>query len=376
MQNIRKFLKGSIGAELPLVFILATATVFVLFGEIWLADLSNVLWLAFIFAWLFGTILKAAFAVVRHADALAEILGEPFGTLVLTLSVITIEVLMISSVMLNGENNPAMARDTMFGVVMISMNGMVGLALLLGGWKHREQQYNLQGANSYLSVIIPLAVLAMILPDFTQSTPGASFSEFQAIFLIMMTLGLYAAFLIVQTMRHRQFFVTESKADDDDDKSHTSDSPPKHALHHSILLLVYIAPVVLLAKKLAIPIDYGIDTLDAPHALGGFIVAALVLAPEAMGATRSAIANQLQRSVNICLGSVLATIGLTVPAVLLIGLATGRTIELGLPQTGVILLLLTLFVSVVTFSSARTNILQGLVHLILFFAYIMLIFQP
>ncbi len=375
MPKNNKTLKNPLGAELPLLFILATAALFLLFGKNWMADLSNQLWLAFIFVWLFATILKAAFAVVRHADALAEILGEPFGTLVLTLSVISIEVLMISSVMLNGENNPAMARDTMFGVVMIAMNGMVGLSLLLGGWKHREQQYNLQGANSYLSVILPLAVLAMVLPDYTTTTPDPTFSKFQSIFLIMMTLGLYGAFLAVQTMRHRKFFVVEAEHNDDD-QSHGSQVPTKGALYHSVFLLIYIAPIVLLAKKLAIPIDYGIDTLNAPHALGGFIVAALVLAPEAMGAARAAMANQVQRSVNICLGSVLATIGLTVPAVLLIGLTTGRTIELGLPQTGVIMLLLTLLVSVVTFSSARTNILQGLVHLLLFFAYIMLIFQP
>ena len=374
MQNIRKTIEKPLGAEFPLVFILATAVVFLIFGKSWMADLSNQLWLGFIFAWLFGTILKAAFAVVRHADALAEILGEPYGTLVLTLSVISIEVLMISSVMLNAENNPTMARDTMFGVVMIAMNGMVGLSLLLGGWKHREQQYNLQGANSYLSVILPLAVLSMILPDYTESTPDPTFSKFQSIFLIIMTFGLYIAFLVVQTMRHRQFFVVESKQSADESPS--SESPPKSAMFHSIMLLVYIAPVVLLAKKLAIPIDYGIDTMKAPHALGGFIVAALVLAPEAMGASHAAMSNQLQRSVNICLGSVLATIGLTVPAVLIIGLTTGRTIELGLPQTGVIMLILTLLVSIVTFSSPRTNILQGLVHLMLFFAYIMLIFQP
>ena len=374
MQNIRKTIEKPLGAEFPLVFILATAVVFLIFGKSWMADLSNQLWLGFIFAWLFGTILKAAFAVVRHADALAEILGEPYGTLVLTLSVISIEVLMISSVMLNAENNPTMARDTMFGVVMIAMNGMVGLSLLLGGWKHREQQYNLQGANSYLSVILPLAVLSMILPDYTESTPDPTFSKFQSIFLIIMTFGLYIAFLVVQTMRHRQFFVVESKQSADESPS--SESPPNSAMFHSIMLLVYIAPVVLLAKKLAIPIDYGIDTMKAPHALGGFIVAALVLAPEAMGASHAAMSNQLQRSVNICLGSVLATIGLTVPAVLIIGLTTGRTIELGLPQTGVIMLILTLLVSIVTFSSPRTNILQGLVHLMLFFAYIMLIFQP
>ncbi|MCF7995461.1 MAG: calcium:proton antiporter, partial [Chromatiaceae bacterium] len=158
-------------SEAPLLFVLATTAAFLVFGKGWLGDLSDPLWLALMFAWLFGTILWAALKVVHHADMLAERLGEPYGTLILTLAVISIEVLMIASLMFVGDNNPTLARDTMFAVVMIVLNGMVGLALLLGALRHGEQSYNLQGANAYLSVIIPLALLSLVLPDFTQSTP-------------------------------------------------------------------------------------------------------------------------------------------------------------------------------------------------------------
>lgn len=303
---------------------------------------------------------------------------------------------MIASLMFVGDNNPTLARDTMFAVVMIVLNGMVGLALLLGALRHGEQSYNLQGANAYLSVIIPLALLSLVLPDFTQSTPVRTLSGFQATFLILASVALYGSFLLIQTVRHRGYFryddaaleaapdaATEMAPDAASDAA--SDVALKHGHHaqepgpvplHAVLLLAYLVPVVLLAKKIALPIDYGIETLSLPAALGGFVVAVLVLTPEAVGAVRSALANRLQRAVNIFLGSVLATIGLTVPAVLAISLATGKPVELGLDGTDILLLVTTLLVAVLTFSAPRTNVLQGVVHLILFGAYVMLIFAP
>jgi len=377
MPNAGERLRG----ETPLLFILATTTAFLLFGKGWLADLSNPLWLTLMFAWLFGTVLWAALKVVHHADMLAERLGEPFGTLILTLAVISIEVLMIASLMFVGDNNPTLARDTMFAVVMIVLNGMVGLTLLLGALRHGEQSYNLQGANAYLSVIIPLALLSLVLPDFTKSTPVGTLSGFQSTFLILASIALYGSFLLIQTIRHRGYFRNEDAAasevvSDVELEHHHSVHEPGPVPLHGLLLLAYLVPVVLLAKKIAIPIDYGIETLSLPAALGGFVVAVLVLTPEAVGAVRSALANRLQRAVNIFLGSVLATIGLTVPAVLAISLATGKSVELGLGDTDILMLVITLLVSVVTFSAARTNVLQGVVHLILFGAYVMLIFAP
>jgi len=367
-------------AEAPLLFITATMLAFLLFGKAWLADRSNPLWLALMFVWLFATILWAALKVVQHADCLAVELGEPYGTLILTLSVISIEVLMISALMLSGDNNPTLARDTMFAVVMIVLNGMVGLTLLLGALRHGEQRYNLQGANAYLSVIIPLAMLSLLLPDMTISTSTPTLTGFQSAFLIVMSIALYGTFLAIQTSRHRGYFADETPPTGD---VPGAVQPPAHrgpAPHpvpvHALLLAAYLVPVVLLAKKLAIPIDHGIEVLGLPSALGGFIVAALVLTPEAVGAVRAALANRLQRAVNIFLGSVLATIGLTVPAVLTVSLITGKTVALGLQDADVIMLAATLLVSVVTFSAQRTYLLQGVVHLILFLAYLMLIFAP
>ena len=345
-----------------------TGLVFLFWGD-WLhRDYSNPLYLTLILAWLFSTVLGSVRAVVRHADHVAERLGQPYGTLILTLSVTAVEAMSISAVMLHGANNPTLVRDTLVGVIMIILNGMVGVSLLVGGWRHREQQYNLQGANAYLSVIIPLAVLGLVLPNVTHTTAGPTLSALQETFLAVMSIALFCAFLAIQTGRHRGFFVLEVEA------------PPRHEtkaplLKHVVLLLLYMVPVVFLAEQLAPPADYLIETLNAPVALGGLAIAVLVATPEAISATRAAFSNHLQRSMNIFLGSVLSTIGLTIPAMLLIGHLTGRTIVLGVQNGNLVLLLLTLFLSAITFTSGRTNILQGLVHVLLFFAYIVLIFE-
>jgi Ca2+:H+ antiporter len=312
---------------------------------------------------------------VRHADCLAIRLGEPYGTLILTLSAISIEVVMIASLMLHGQNNPTFARDAMFGVIMIMLNGMVGIALLLGGLRFREQIYNLQGANAYLVVIIPLAALGMALPNFTTSTQGPTLSSYQATFLLALTVGLYGIFLVVQTIRHQGYFADPEPAKPCRDGA-TADPVIRSTLWHSLLLVSYLLPVMLLSEKLAQPIDYAIEELGEPTALGGFLVAILVLAPEALGGIRAALDNRLQRSVNIFLGSVLSTIGLTIPAVLAIGLLTGKSVILGLPSAEVTLLFVTFLVSMTTFSGNRTNVLQGAVHILLFLVYFMLIFRP
>lgn len=347
---------------------LATSLAFLLFGG-WLhRDYSSPLYLTLILVWLFFTILGSVLAVVRHADHLAERLGEPYGTLILTLSVTAIEAMSISAVMLHGANNPTLVRDTLMAVIMIILNGMVGLSMLAGGWRHREQHYNLQGANAYLSVIIPLAVLGLVLPNVTQATDGPTLSTLQQVFLIVMSVGLYGAFLAIQTGRHRGFFVLEEEA-------HVHHEKAGPLWRHVFFLAAYMVPVVFLAEQLATPADYAIETLGAPVALGGLAIAVLVAAPEAIGALRAAFRNQMQRSVNIFLGSVLSTIGLTIPVMLLIGQVTGHTIILGVQSGEMVLLLLTLFLSTITFTSGRTNMLQGLVHVLLFLAYILLIFE-
>jgi Ca2+:H+ antiporter len=284
--------------------------------------------------------------------------------------------MMISAVMLTGEGKPTLARDTMFGIVMIVLNGMVGLSLLVGGLRHHEQEYNLQGATSFLSLIAPLTVLGLVLPNFTSASAGPTFSVFQSIFLSVMSLVIYALFLIIQNWRHREYFLKPVRSDQ---SQTTTDQAVHHATnsipYHASFLLLYLLPLVVLAKKIALPIDHGIEVLHAPLALGGFLVAALILSPESLSATRAALSNDLQRSINILLGSVLASIGLTIPAVLTIGLVTGQTIILGLGPADSILLVLTLGVSALTFTSNRTNVLLGAVHILLFFAYVMLIFE-
>ncbi len=193
--------------EWVLAVAFATTALFLLFGKAWLADLSNPLWFAWMLVWLFAVIMGSAFAIVHHAESLAARLGEPLGTLVLTLAVIGIEVMMISAVMLTGESKPALARDAMFGVVMIVLNGMIGVSLLLGGLRHREQEYNLRGANSFLSLIVSLTVLGLVLPNFTEASPGPTLSAFQSVFMVVMSIAIYVVFLIIQNWRHRDYFV-------------------------------------------------------------------------------------------------------------------------------------------------------------------------
>jgi Ca2+:H+ antiporter len=361
----------AIRAEWFLGVSLATALVFDLFGQTLHATSSHPLSLALILVWLFGVVLGSALAVVRHADRIADALGEPYGTLVLTLSVLAIEIMSISAIMLHGANNPTLVRDTLFAIVMIILGGMVGASLLIGGWRHREQHYNLQGANAYLSVIIPLAVLTLSLPDFTVTTRGPTLSSAQQVLLVIMSVALYATFLAIQTGRHRGYFTMEEDGARPPQVGRRTPMPYLNAT----LLVAYMAPVAYLAEQLAHPIDYLIETLRVPAALGGVVIATLVATPEAIGATRAALANRLQRSINIFLGSVLSTIGLTVPSMLAISHYTGRTVYLGLDPANDLLLLLTLVVSVVTFASGRTNILQGAVHVMLFAAFLMLIFQ-
>ncbi len=351
---------------------------FIFFGKSWLADLSYPLKYGILFIWLFVIMLWLAFSVVRHADCLAIILGEPLGTLILTLAVISIEVIMISAVMLTGENNPTLARDTMFSVLMIVLNGMLGLTLLIGGLRHHEQGYNLSGARAYLGVLFPLAILGLVVPRFTTSAPGGQVSLLMAVYLLIMSASLYAVFLLIQTTRHSKYFkqpagsASETAAAEHDDHG---DWVIRSVGFHAIFLVLTMLPVALLSKNMAKLVEFGITTLEAPQSLGGFLVAILVLTPEAVAATKAALANQLQRTVNITLGSSLSTIGLTIPAILAISLFTGRTIELGLESVEIVLLALTLLVSAINFGATRTNVLQGAVHLILFISYVILIFD-
>jgi len=365
---------NAIRAEFPLLVGFGTVAIFLIIGSDLNELTTRVLPLLGVFVWLFAVILWSATCVVRHADCLAIKLGEPYGTLILTLSAISIEVVMISTAMLHGANNPTLGRDAIFGVIMIALNGLVGLSLVLGGLRYREQHYNIQGVNAYLNVIMTLAVLGLVLPNFTTSTSGPTFSTEQGIFFASVSLLLYAVFLLIQTLRHRGYFLE------------VKETAAKHSPHHlprvrskafhAVMLLLYLAVVIFLAEKFAVPLDNSIEQFHMPQAFGGAVIAALVLSPEGLGGISASLQNQLQRSINTLFGSVLATIGLTIPAVLMIGLLTKRPVALGLQGGNLPLLLLTLAVSVVTFTSRKTNVLQGCVHLLLFAVFVLLIFAP
>ena len=267
---------SAVRSELPILAGAITAVLFIVYGDVWLADLSRGAWYLFVFSWLFIVMLWLAFNVVRHADCLAVILGEPYGTLILTISVVSIEVIMISAVMLTGEQNPTLARDTLFSVLMIVLNGMVGLTLLIGALRHGEQEYNLKGSVAYLGVIIPLAGLGIILPRFTTSAPGGEASPLMAVYLLIMSAGLYAVFLGIQTMRHRSFFQQPQREGESEELDDHGDLVVRSLAYHAVLLPLTMLPIVLLSKKMAVLVDFGTASLGAPQALGGFLAGALV----------------------------------------------------------------------------------------------------
>jgi len=356
--------------EWPLLVVWASAAAWLLHGKVWIAHLSSLAPATGLLAWVCFAILLSAFAVVRHADVLAERFGEPYGTMILTFAVISLEVFMIAALMLDG-GQPALARDTMYSVIMIVLAGLVGVCLLLGGLKFHEQSFNLQGAGSYLAMIIPLAAIGLVLPDFTRSGAHQAFSPPHAVALVVLSVATYGVFLLVQTSRYRGFFTSPAEAD----APHTHLPSHRPSAFHATLLVAYIIPVVILAKKLAGVLDFTTQTSGLPIAVGGLVVAALLLAPEGLAAVEAALRNQLQRSINILLGSVLATIGLTIPAALAISLLTGHEVTLGLDPAEVTMLLIVLAVSMLTFGQGRTNMLQGAVHLLIFGVYLFLVFD-
>lgn len=315
------------------------------------------------------------FVVLHHAERIAHKVGEPYGTLVLTLSVTAIEVSVILSMMLNGENNPTLARESVFSTVMIVTGGVVGLCLTLGGWKHRHQDLKKQGTNAYLAVLMALAVLTLILPDYTLASSPGTFSALQLGFVSLLSALLYMSFVFAQMGRHRDDFVEEPDAH----KASGDEAEAASGIGTNLVLLaVGLSGIVMLAEQIAGGIEEGLAAIEFSQAdaLVGAFIATLVLLPEAMAAIRAALRNELQRSLNVALGSACATIGLTIPAVAVASIVTGKGLTLGLNAADTVLLLLALGVSFVSFGTGRTTVLTGLVHLVVFFAYLLLIFAP
>jgi len=317
---------------------------------------------------LFGTV----FAAVHHAEVIGHEIGEPYGTLLLTLAVTIIEVALIATLMLGEKEVPTLARDTVFAVVMIVCNGLVGICIFIGGLRYREQGFQVSGANLYLSVLFMLATITLVLPNYTLTTPGPVYSAAQLRFVSVVTMLLYGVFLYTQTIRHRDYFVREVAGTTDNE---TKVSGRMLAISIALLLVSLLA-VVLLAKKFSLVVDAGTALLGAPPAFAGVLVALLILLPESVAAVAAARSNDLQKSINLALGSSLATIGLTIPAVAAAAYGLDKQLVLGLNDQGTVLLLLTFMLSMLTFGTGRTNILFGLAHMVVFAVFVFLEFVP
>ncbi|ABD89491.1 calcium:proton antiporter [Rhodopseudomonas palustris] len=318
---------------------------------------------------LFGTV----FAAVHHAEAVAHRIGEPYGTLLLTMAVTLIEVSLITTMMLGDKVVPTLARDTVFAVVMIVCNGLVGLCILIGGLRFREQEFHISGASLYLSVLIVLSTIILILPNYTFADPGPFYSAAQLAFVSLTTVVLYVLFLYTQTFRHRDYFVGRHSGAEPAQASHAAGG----SLALSVgLLAIALLGVVLLAEKFSHVVETATEWLGAPVAFAGLVVAGLILLPESLAAIGATRRNDLQKGINLSLGSSLATIGLTIPAVSTVALLLDKRLVLGLESQEAVLLVLTFFVSMLTFGTGRTNILFGLVHLVVFAVFVFLVFIP
>ena len=318
---------------------------------------------------LFGVV----FAAVHHAEIVAHRIGEPFGTLVLAVAVTVIEVALIVSVMLSGgADKEALARDTVFAAIMICCNGIVGLCLLVGGIRHHEQGFQVQGASSALAVLCAMSLLTMVLPNYATTVPGPGLANSQLVFAGFISLLLYLVFVFIQTISHRDYFLVNSV----DANEHAIPPSNRVAVASLALLIVSLIAVVGLAKTLSSTVESAVGRIGAPAAVVGIIIATLVLLPEGLAALRNARANRLQNSLNLALGSALASIGLTIPTVAAVSLFMDRPIVLGLIDKEIVLLALTLIVGVITLGTGRTTLLQGVIHLVIFAAFLFFAVVP
>jgi Ca2+:H+ antiporter len=310
----------------------------------------------------------SVFAAVHHAEVVAHRIGEPYGTLVLALAVTLIEVALIVSLMIaGGTEAAALARDTVFAAVMIILNGIIGLCLLVGGLKHSQQTFSLDGVSAALVALAAIVVLALVFPNYTVTTPGPFYSPSQLMLIAVVSLAIYGAFVFAQTIGHRRIFVHDLA---EEQEQHASQPSNAVTAASAILLLACLAAVVLLAKKLAPSLETAVSRAGAPNAVVGVIIAAIVLLPEGLAALRAARANRLQTSLNLALGSALASIGLTIPAVSVLSLYMHTRLVLGIDNKSTVLLILSLFITAIALRTGRTIVLHGIVLLVIFVVYL------
>lgn len=340
-----------------------------------------------IFLLVLATIIGAAFGVVKEADELAHKLGEPYGTLILTLSIVSIEVILIVAMMFGPEDNPTIGKDSIFSVMMIIMNLVLGLCILLGGLRHGEQEYNAQGTITYLSMIIMLGGISMMIPNFIEGKGNGEFTSIQAASISGLIILLYGFFLAYQMKGYRHLYIQPKpgqmeilfaqRNEIQQSEEHGQEKvSKKEVLLRTIILLGMILPIVLLSHNLATLVDYGIKEMNLPPLLGGVLIAIIVFTPESMTAVKAAMNNEFQRAINLCHGAFVSTVGLTVPSVLIIGLIASKTVLFGMTTTETILFVITLILSMLSFSGRRTAPIVGIMHLILFAVFVILIFNP
>ena len=314
-------------------------------------------------------LIATVMAAVHHAEVVAHRVGEPYGTLLLAIAITVIEVSLIVSLMLaGGKDTAALARDTVFAAIMIILTGIIGLCLLLGGFRYREQKFGLFGVSASMVTLTAISVLTLILPNYTTTVVGPEYSSSQLIFVAIVSLVLYGTFVAVQTVRHRDYFLPAEA--DTNKEIHAPPPRNKVTLFASFLLLICLGVVVLIAKTLAPTIENTVVELGAPKSIVGVIVALVILLPEGLAALRAARKNRLQTSLNLALGSALASIGLTIPAVAIVSIFTGLTVTLGIDTKSTVLLILSLFTIMLSFGTGRTTILQGVVLLVIFAVYL------
>jgi Ca2+:H+ antiporter len=328
--------------------------------------------LGFLAAVLAAVLLGNVIAAVHHAEIVALRVGEPYGTLVLALAVTVIEVGLIISIMLSGEPNLTLLRDSVHAVVMLVLHGLAGVCIVVGAFRERESEFQVEGAKAFLAVLIPMATLVMVLPNYLVSAPGPYYSPLQLAFVSAVCLGLYTAFLFVQTGWHRAYFLP---IDEGGAVAHARPSG-RIALASLGMLFVALLSVVLLAKRLAPVLEAGVQAAGAPLAIVGVIIAAIVLLPETAAAIRAAARRQLQASINLALGSAVASIGLSVPVVALASFWIGQPLELGISAGASVLMALGFVVAIITYGTGRTNLLSGIVHLLLLTTYVFTVFAP
>ena len=325
-------------------------------------------------------LMGSVLAAVYHSEVIAHRLGEPFGTLLLAFAITVIEVGLIISIMMGakGLETITLARDTVFAAVMIILNGIIGSCIVIGSLRYREQSFTLQGVSTALITLTSVIIFVLILPNYTVSHRGGEYTSFQLLFIALISLGLYLGFTMIQTMRHRSFFISPQNkiSGKQSAHDHPEKSSKKELYISCILLILCLGVVVLLAKLLSKDVEHIVVSAGAPRSLVGIIIAGIVLLPEGLAAVRAAKSDQIQTSLNLAFGSALASIGLSIPAIAIISVITGIRMSLGIDIKSTILLGLSLFIITVSLATGRTNIMQGVVLIGIFLIYLFITIVP